>query len=250
LSYYPQPNTQGRGLSNVDNFLSGTPSGNDQDRVDARVDHQISDKHRLMIRWNSFLNKNNPPNVYANEAGLNATSNRLPGLNTTVQHNWILTPATIFEQHLSYAFTESKRTTPGLGFDPHSLGFASNTFSGLRDKAFPALTATRISGMALGQIAVSTNRPEAYQYRAALTLLRGKHTFRAGVDYRLVVGNQNFVPPLSVNAVSNFCAGPNSHSPGLASGHGAADVLVGAAMVIASIAPFEQFRCPYLAFFF
>lgn len=250
LVFYPQPNSPGRGQSNVDNFFSGTPSGNDQDRVDARVDHQISDKHRLMFRWNSYLNKNDPPNVYGNEAGLNATSNRLPGLNAMVQHSWILTPTTILDQHFSYAFTESKRTTPGLGFDPLTLGFAANTVSGLREKAFPALTATRLSGMALGQIAVSTNRPEAYQYRASMTFLRGKHTFKTGVDFRLLAGNQNFVPPLNISATANFSAGPNPQSPGLASGHGAADVLVGAAAVAASITPFEQFRRPYLAFFF
>lgn len=203
----------------------------------------------MMARWNSFLNVNSPPNVYGNEAGFNATSNRLPGLNAAIQHNWVLTPSTIFEHHFSYAYSESKRTTPGLGFDPLTLGFSANTVTGLREKAFPALTANRLSGMALGQVAVSANRPEVYQYRAAMTLLRGRHTIKAGLDFRMMAGNQNFIPPLDVRATSNFTAGPNPQAPSLASGHGGADLLLGAATVVATITPFEQFRRPYLAYF-
>jgi hypothetical protein len=249
IAFYPTANVPGLGRSNINNFFSGTPSGNEQDRIDARVDHQLSEKHRLMFRWNSFRNLNDPPNVYGNVAGLNATSNRLPGLNAAVQHNWIISPSMIFEHHFSYAFSESKRTTPGLGFDPLTLGFAPNTVTGLREKAFPALTATRLSGMALGQIAVSSNRPEVYQYRGAITMLRGKHSIKAGADFRLLAGNANFIPPLDIRATSNFTGGPNPQAADLRSGHGAADFLLGAATVVATITPFEQFRRPYWAFF-
>lgn len=249
MDYYPLPNQPGRGASNIDNYFSSSPSRSDQDRVDARVDHNLNDSHRLMFRWNSFLNKNAPPNPYNNVAGVGATSNRLPGLNAMVQHTWIISPSVVFDHHFSYAYSESQRVTPGLGFDPLQLGFAANTVTGIREPAFPAVTTTRISGMGLGQIAKSSNRPEVYQYRAVASMLRGSHSFKFGFDYRMLAGNADFFPPLSIQATSNFTGGPNPQAASPTSGHGAADLLLGAASVTASITPFEQFRRPYFGFF-
>lgn len=249
LSYYPLPNQPGRGASTIDNFFSSSPSRSDQDRVDARVDHNVNENHRLMFRWNSFLNKNAPPNPYNNVAGVGATSNRLPGLNAMVQHTWVINASSVFEHHFSYAYSESQRVTPGLGFDPLQLGFTPNTVTGIREPAFPSVTTTRISGMGLGQVAKSSNRPEVYQYRAVASMLRGLHNFKFGLDYRMLAGNADFFPPLDIRAMSNFTGGPNPQAASLASGHGAADLLLGAASVTASITPFEQFRRPYFGFF-
>jgi hypothetical protein len=250
VRFYPNPNQPGRGASTIDNFFTSSPSRSDQNRTDLRIDHNLTDKHTIMARYNYFINQNAVPNPYGNEAGVNATANKLPGTNVMGTHTWLLNATTIFQHHFSYAFSESQRTTPSLGYDPLQLGFASNTVTGLRAPAYPSVTANRLSGQGLGQISKSSNRPEVYQYRPTITLLLGRHTLKGGLDYRLLAANADFTVPLNVIASSNFTGGPNPQAAAAASGHGAADLLLGAATVSASITPFEQLKRPYYGFFF
>lgn len=49
LSFFPSPNQPGDGLSRANNYYSNAPSGLSTDRVDTRVDHSISDAHRVEL---------------------------------------------------------------------------------------------------------------------------------------------------------------------------------------------------------
>lgn len=237
LGFYPNPNQPGRGASAIDNYFSSAPSQSNQDRVDLKVDHTITSNHVIMTRYNWFENQNITPSPYQNPASP-STSNRLPGLSVQGRHTWLITNRDIFEHSFTYGFTESIRTTPGSGFDPLQLGFTNSTVQGLKLQAFPAITATRLSPAGIPQVAASSNRPEVYQYKATLTMSRGNHTFKAGLDYRTLAGNIILQPPLSINAANNFTGGPNPAAALAASGSGIADLLLGAASVTATIVPF------------
>ncbi len=248
LSFYPAANQPGRGASTIDNFFSNEPSSSDQNRVDFKIDHRVTDQHQIMGRLNWFRNANVTPSYYRNAASP-STSNNLPGMSVQGRHTWLISPRDIFEHHFVYGFTESIRTTPGVGFDPLQLGFAPSTVTGLRVRAFPAVTVSRLSPTGIAQIAQSSNRPEVYQYRGTITMVRGNHTLKGGVDWRLLAGNIIIAPPLAI-ASSNFTSGPNPAAAALASGSGIADLLLGAASVTATIVPFEQVRRPYTGVFF
>lgn len=248
LGYYPAANQPGRGASSVDNFFSNVPSSSNQDRIDIKIDHQLSSKHIIMGRYNKFKNENITPSYYSNPASP-STSNNLPGLSVQGRHTWLISNRDIFEHSFVYGYTESVRTTPGAGFDPIPLGFAPSTTQGFKINAFPAITATRLAAAGIPQIAVSSNRPEVYQYRATMTMIRANHSLKFGVDYRTLAGNIILQPPLSISATSNFTGGPNPAAALAASGSGIADLLLGAASVTASIVPFEQVRRPYVGVF-
>lgn len=248
LSYYPTANQPGRGASSVDNFFSNVPSSSNQDRIDVKIDHQFSEKHVIMGRYNRYRNENITPSYYSNPASP-STSNDLPGLSVQGRHTWLISYRDIFEHSFVYGYTESGRTTPGAGFDPNQLGFAPSATQGLRVKAYPAVTATRLAASGIPQVAVSSNRPEVYQYRGTMTMIRGNHSLKAGFDYRTLAGNIIIQPPLSVAATSNFTGGPNPAAALAASGSGIADLLLGAASVTATIVPFEQVRRPYIGVF-
>jgi len=248
LRFFPQPNQPGRGQSALDNFFSGDPSRSDQNRVDVKVNHQFNQHHALMGRYNWFKNFTTNPSAYNNEASPNSTRQQLPGTNGMVQHTWIFNAANIFEHHFAWGYSQSLRISTGVGFDPVSLGLAQNTTTGLRDPIFPAVTMTRLSN--LGGIARNDSNSRFFQYRATHTMVRGAHTFRAGYDFRRYPVTFAVTNPIAIGATFNFTGGPNPAAALAASGHGAADLLLGAAQVTGNIVPAEHTARPYYGAFF
>lgn len=249
LGFYPAANQPGRGASTLDNFFSNVPSSSNQNRNDIKIDHQISDKHVIMGRYNPYRNENITPSYYSIAASP-STFNSLPGLSVQGRHTWLMSARDIFEHSFVYGYNESGRTTPGAGFDPLQLGFAASTTQGFKINAFPAITANRLAAAGIPQVAVSSNRPEVYQYRATMTVIGGNHSLKAGLDYRTLAGNILVQPPLSISVTSNFTGGPNPAAALAASGSGIADLLLGAAAATATIVLFEQVRRPYYGIFF
>jgi hypothetical protein len=248
LRFFPQPNQPGRGQSSLDNFFSGDPSRSDQNRVDVKINHQFGQKHAVMGRYNWFKNFTRNPSAYNNEASPNSTRQQLPGTNGMAQHTWIFSPAYIFEHHFVWGYSQSLRISTGVGFDPVTLGLAANTTTGLRDPIFPAVTMTRLSN--LGGIARNDSNSRFFQYRATQTMVRGAHTFKGGFDFRYYPVTFNVTNPVAIGATFNFTGGPNPTAALAASGHGAADLLLGAAQVTGNIVPAEYFRRPYYGAFF
>ena len=248
LKFFPPSNQAGRGQSGLDNFFSGDPSRSDQNRVDAKVNHQFNQSHSLLARWNWFKNFTRNPSAYSNEASPNSTRQQLPGINGMIQHTWVLNAANVMEQHFAYGYSQSLRVSTGVGFDPVSLGLAANTTTGLRDKIFPSVTfGPRLSG--LGGIARNDSNSEFFQYRATATMVRGAHTIKTGFDFRRYPVTLAITNPIAIAATSNFTGGPNPASALATSGHGAADLLLGAASVTGNIVPAEISVRPYFGFF-
>jgi hypothetical protein len=87
LKYYPSANQPGRGRSNTDNFFVAATNSLDADRVDLRIDRQLTSKHLLFGHYNWFENLNAQPLVYGNFASPVQTPNRIPGVNATINHD-------------------------------------------------------------------------------------------------------------------------------------------------------------------
>ena len=247
LKFYPLPNQPGRGQSSINNFFSGDPSRSDQNRVDLKFNHYVNQNQSLSVRYNWFRNFTRNPSAYGNEASPNSTRQRLPGTNFMTQHSWVVNPQVIVEQHFVTGYSQSLRVSTGVGYDPTQLGIAANTFTGLSDKIFPAVTLTRLSN--LGGIARNDSNSRFYQYRTTGTFVRGSHTFKAGLDYRRYHITFAVTNPASVSATFNFTGGPNPTAPLAAAGHGAADLLLGAAQVAGNIVPAEKSVRPYYGIF-
>ena len=116
LKYYPAPNQAGNGRSNTNNFFTAATNSIDSDRVDVRVDHQISSKHLLFGHYNWFRNLNAQPLVFGNFASPVQTPNRIPGINETINHTWTVGPTTVNplnSWHVPSPFTTLTTYVPG-----------------------------------------------------------------------------------------------------------------------------------------
>jgi Carboxypeptidase regulatory-like domain len=228
LRYFPSPNQPGDGLSNTNNYYSNAPSGLDTDRVDVRADHNLTNANRLALRFNYFQNRIKNPDVYGNGMTLIA-NNRIPGINTMARHT-LVRPSLVFEHHLSFAQSQSNRTSGNLSFTPTSLGFPNSVIDGNPITTFPLVTGNRM-GQIGTQVALERNGSKIFQYLASTSWLRGSHMVKFGFDTRSYPIRLSSAPQLTIRAASNFTGGPNPQAAVAASGSGIADLLLGAAAV-------------------
>jgi len=249
LTYYPLPNASGVGMSDTNNYISSSSATVSNDRIDARIDHQFNEKHSIFARGNHFEAINAQPLVYGNPQSPVQTPNVIPGSNWMVNDTWAFTPHTIFVHHFSGADSQTNRVPLTLGFDLTSLGLPSNITKGMIFTQFPSVSVGGFSGLSVGpyyNVAIS----KTYQYAAALTMLRGTHTLKAGFDWRLYTINWNTVNPLSINAGGSFTGGPNAKAITSNTGSGVADLLLGVANASYPINPNYRNRHPYYAAYF
>ena len=92
-------------------------------------------------------------------------------------------------------------------------------------------------------------RSETWQYAAAVTRLRGRHTFKAGFDWRRFPVRIDNSPALGISAAASLTAGPNPQAPAAQTGAGMASLLLNIATVSYNIRPVEQHVHPYYAGF-
>ncbi|MBL8229038.1 MAG: TonB-dependent receptor [Bryobacterales bacterium] len=251
LPYYPLPNQPGNGRSNVNNFFVAAANSLDADRWDARIDHQVSQRHMVFFRYNWFRNWNLQPLVFGNFASPAESPNRIPGINMIGSHTWTVSAGTIVEHHFSMAESGTNRIPLSLGFDQSQLGLPKSVIDGQRVQYFPRVSlggrVTALGGTGTGFNAVKSR---TWQYRASVTMLRGRHTYKAGFDWRRFPVSIDQNSPLSFSAGGGFTGGPNPQAAAGASGHGLADLFLNAGSVSYTVRPLEEHVHPYHSAFF
>ncbi|MCZ2078006.1 MAG: TonB-dependent receptor [Bryobacteraceae bacterium] len=249
LPYYPLPNTTGVGKSDTNNYIRSAFQSLENDRIDGRIDHQFSQRHSMFARGNWFEQANIQPQVYGNLQAPVQAPNVIPGENWMVNDTWAFTPHTIYVQRFSVATSQTNRVPLTLGFDVPSLGFPSSITKGMRMLQFPSLT--------LGGYSALSNSPyytvsimRTYQYANSLTMLRGAHTLKAGLDYRYYTVDWNVIYPLRISTSGAYTGGPNAKAAAANTGSGLADLLLGAAAVSYQINPHWKNNHPYYGAYF
>jgi hypothetical protein len=247
LSYYPQPNQAGVGQSTTTNYFSSAPGTNNNDRVDARLDHRISDRQLFYAHLDWFANNIKENNYYANYLAPVFANDLIPGFNIMAHHTWSITPTLVFDHHFSWAHSESNRVEP-VHVTPAQFGFSASTTPGITAEMTPLISMTRTSSLG-NSFPFEDNESSVWQYAGDISWLKGRHTFKFGYDYRMYPVQLWDPQQLSVNATSNFTGGPNPNAAAAASGSGIADLLLGAAGVTSGFAPETRSRRHYFGFY-
>ncbi len=250
VKYYPSPNQPGLGQSDINNFYVAAANALDGDRVDVRLDHQLSSRHSLFTRYNWFENLNAQPLVFGHFASPVETPNRIPGINWVTNHAWAIGPGTIFQHHFSVAQSETNRTPLSLNFDQSTLAIPRDLIEGQRVKYFPRFTIGGLTQLGVTGTGYNAVKSRTWQYNASFTLLRGRHTYKAGFDWRRFPVSIDQSSPLAFSSTGAFTAGPNPQAAAARTGRGLADLMLGISQVSYTLRPIELHRHPYYAWFF
>jgi outer membrane receptor protein involved in Fe transport len=185
LNYLPLPNRPG--LTNNYAFADNTIFN--RDIVSGRIDHTVSERQSFFGRFSYEKRYNAPPNFLGTIAAP-VTVQRDMFFNTTFNHVYNLTPNLINNFRYGYTRAHAKQSSDSFGFDPTTLGFASNLRDAASQLIFPTFTIGSTVGageIGAGVIGGAGNdQPrDTHMVANSLTYVTGSHTFRFGAEYRL-----------------------------------------------------------------
>lgn len=188
MEFFPLPNnTTGVGVDLSNNyFAANQPRGDDFYSLTNRFDHQISERHKIFVRWHY----NNRLEDRSDWTGRGLMTNGLIRINSGAAFDEVftLTPRTILNLTLGWnRFKDgSKRKTDG--YDIASLGFPSY----LKEKAgdLQHMPRINISGMpGIGNSRSNRQWQHVYTAKTSLTRVQGNHTSKTGFEIRVYQGN-------------------------------------------------------------
>jgi hypothetical protein len=192
LKYYPMPNQAGDAQGR-NNYISGNARGDDFYSMNYRVDHNLSDKQRVFVRYSRNDRREYRGNWIGEINGIRPIGNYLFRINDAINadHVWTVTPSSLLNLRGSWSrFKEpNQRQHQGI-FDPASLGFPSSTTQYFgSNKYFPLIDLDQYAD--IGQNFAGAQNSSIWSFQPTWTLMRGRHTLRTGYDFR-VYDNEQF----------------------------------------------------------
>lgn len=241
-SFIPNPNTQGTGFTNVNNYARTDSSNIDKNTYSTRIDHNFNENNRIFGRY-SFDDTpwiRAPTYGEGNPASPGAAPQVFTRRNVSLEYNKILSPTLLSQTRVSFARLSNFREPYAADFQWESLGFPQGLTNqlGLRG-GFPAVNITgfgrsaSVPNVAIGGFLGSNSAIAFGMDQGALqqnfSKIFSNHTLKFGGEYRALRFNTTqFGDQASVfNFTPNFTQGPNPASPAGNTGAALANLLLG-----------------------
>jgi len=234
IKFYPQPNRQPT-VSDLQNYERQQPSALEWGSLTSRVDHQISSRHNLFVRfgWNQRDDPSTPFYGDCCRAAGNPTSgqdefergNEAGGVGWT----WIASPSTVVDFRFGVNRYTSANIMYGEGFDSKSLGFPAVWVDAQVFRTFPRFeTSGDVENLGAGR---TTSREVNNQYNPLINVhtTLGRHALKYGFRYQ--IGQANIFSPGRSGGLFRmdrvFTQGPDPTRTTLNAGHDFASFLLG-----------------------
>jgi hypothetical protein len=185
--YFPAPNLPG----DVKNFLSAAPSGGNTNEFVARGDQNIGANTRLFGRFAYFGLTDLPVDPLGTGLCLDRCAEKYHTKMLVIGINHVFTPNTILDVNISGSRFVYGRDPLLAGYDLTNLGWPStynSPPSSMRTPPTPAFPFDGDVGRTQGNSAIGDHNTQ-YNVTPAFTLIRGKHTIQAGVQFEYGLDN-------------------------------------------------------------
>ena len=202
--FFPLPNFGPPDLF-VANFRAAYPSGNRQDQFDVRMDHYFSSRNtfyaRVSYRRNEphALDSGLPPDITGYR--VQVRNGRLAAISDT----WTISPQLINE--FKAGFSRNLNPRGGVLKGQDLVDFLG--IQGLPPQPnVPNIPIVQIQGFQqVAQVAGETPAENTYQFIDQVTHLRGRHTLKAGYDFRPQQSNDIIYPQYGTYSFTNRFTG-------------------------------------------
>lgn len=182
LAYVPNPTLPGI----LNNYPASGNSRTDNRNYTMKFDHLFSSAHRISGSYNNGLNADNGPfAVLPHPIASTRASSPGAGQNTVrLSHDWTISPTVL--NHFGAGFTRQRQLLvadeQGQNW-PQKLGL-----KGVNNGPFPLVTISPFDAWANNQDLLSTISA-TWAFADSLSVVRGKHNLKFGVDYRRYQNN-------------------------------------------------------------
>ncbi len=195
LKLIPLPNLPGSQNGTRDNFAASGSELFNNNTFDVRIDGRLSDRFNLFGRFSFADFKRDGPTAFGTGGGAELVSlggtSKVRNKSLALGFDYTLTPSTILDFRFGYFrykvnvlpfdFGTTPATAagiPGLNLDDFSSGLPAIFATG--DRGFNAG-----SGLGVNRCNCPLDQDESqYQVVTNLSMLKGNHTFKFGVDFR------------------------------------------------------------------
>jgi hypothetical protein len=186
LKYYPLPNQAGNAQGG-NNFFTTNPRTDDFYSVAFRVDHRLTDKQQMFVRYTRNDRKEARNAAFGVVNGVVPTGNFLFRINdgVTADHVYTINGTTLLNVRGGWQrFQEPNVRQHQDLFDPATLGFPSSAaqFFGSA-RYFPLFDLDQFTD--IGDNLASATVHSIYSFQPTYTKLMGRHSLKAGYDLRL-----------------------------------------------------------------
>lgn len=226
IAYYPQSNTAGN--------RDGTSNYTDPNMADSpykgflgRIDHALSDTHRLFVSFNRAYTDPVSNYYFHNESTGTIRTRRQTGV--TLDDSLVLRPDLILNVRYGVNRFIDQTAPPSIGFDLSALGLSQSLVKQL-DGTLTTIPQTSITGLTgIGGTSGSIPATTYHNLSGQATYMRGNHSLKFGAEGRLMLENVttfgNISPAYSFG--TTWTQGPWDNSAGATVGQGLASLLLG-----------------------
>jgi hypothetical protein len=241
VQFYPEPNLIGTTAQLVNNFLKTGKAITNTDNYFARVDHLISEKHRIFGRFGYAPSTSSSTLTDPAFAERSISSN--PGTQAMISLTSTFSPNVLGEARISYTRLQFNTFPVSQNFDVASLGFGPPLTNNILYKQFPAInvqTYNAGSGLSvtqaspndfdpLGGATRTLNPQDTWQAQYHFTLVKSRHTLKFGADLQLIKLNayNSQYSAGQFNFDRTYTQGPDPTQTTLNGGNGLASLLLG-----------------------
>jgi len=185
LQRYPSPT--GSGAAN--NFTRIGNESDDQDQYDARIDHRFSERNQIYGRFSYFKDLTAPVTPLPDGSG-NITTG-VTGLTDTRAQSFagnfihVFNLRTLNELRLGYTRRSVDRQAASLESPPsQSIGLPGIPTNGAFENTLPTFTVPGLQQLGPSANTASNFRTDVTQIFDAVSHLHGRHSLKAGIDFR------------------------------------------------------------------
>ena len=213
-------NSAGLPFTAVNNFPANASVGGDNDQVKGGVDHNVSDKQRLFVRYTYWKNLNLPIDPYGTKVCVDRCTESMNTNQAVIGDTYSLTPTTFLDIRLSYTRFHYDRTSLTAGYDLTQLGWPAqlNNLVSFRVRPIPLVTGYNGAFSTNGAGSTIFARNDVYSIMPSMTKILGKHTMKFGGEWRRLT--HNYYQQNNPSGSFNFDALMTSVNPLAAAGTG------------------------------
>ena len=231
LNFYPAPNVGGT-PEGRQNYFGVQREPKDYKGFVSRLDHTISEKHRLFgrVNWTDYLT-----GIQTLPTIAQGTVTTQKNFSAVLDDVYVFSPSLLLNVRAGLTYFNPNTYPNSRGFDITSLGFSPSLVSNITRLANPtglAFPIVYIDDGAYTQLSDNGGTPAArtYQsYQGTVTKMAGNHSFRFGTDlriYRESTGSFGSVAP-RFDFGKGWTRGPLDNSAVAPLGQGLASMLLG-----------------------
>jgi Carboxypeptidase regulatory-like domain len=221
--FFPLPNQAPTNpFTNANNYLSSTALHTNMQQYTVRVDHRFNDNDTFFARYTYFVNHTDNGAGTWPDPAVRVRNDNFETRNASASETHAFSPSFLneFKVGIARQYFPFQAASYGQNW-PQKLGFPSN----VPNAVVPLIGIPGYTAFTTG--VVGLRGALTWDFADTVTVVHGAHSIKAGIEYRLLYGNnyQTANPSGTFNFVSGLTGNPQSQG---GTGSSYADFMLGA----------------------